>query len=320
MSDYQADLRGLEPLEHLANELRSAPAAIQQQLTEDEGTLTPRLRRIERGAQAAQENLERAERFRDEVSSRGSDDGDDDGVGAELERAADEAVEEARERVERIERAMADVRDALSRYKAAARDLDSARTGAFPKAQAFLTEQVSAARAYLAVELGPGGNQMPDPSVRTRATSPARLQGSDAHGRIQDQTLPPGFIWLPLADVAQEDILDAPHDWEKVSKEVMTRGVRQLYGELLPILASNPAITRDELAGADRAAGRTTRGGLVHPDSLANLYDIFFAGHEPVSAELYADGFWRVNGRHRVSIARALGMTHIPAREQGRAK
>jgi hypothetical protein len=301
-----AELHEFEPLEQLSKTLLRAPVAIGKSMAEADDELSPRLRRIERAVEAARVALTRAEAYLEEVRSRSSSDEDEDSSDF-----AEEAVEEARHRLDAMKCAADDVRDALSRYKIAARELVRAGEAQFPEGARFLIEQVALARAYRSVEL-----ESPSPSGRTPARAsalPAAL--SDA----PEVKLPKGFFWLPLRDVTPVDRLSDPADWKKVSKSDMEAGVRVLYEELIPLLASRPDLTREDCVEIDRKLGRVDPTGLVHPRSLTLIHEVFFSGSEPVCAELHSDGRWHVNGRHRVSIAAELGQTHIPAKRQGLA-
>ncbi len=92
----------------------------------------------------------------------------------------------------------------------------------------------------------------------------------------------------------------------------MEAGLRAFAQDLLPRMRAGTA-TRDELAALDRADGRDT-GGLIRPDNLANLHDVFF-GSDPIAVSPLSTGSYDISsGRHRIEIARALGWTHIPAR------
>ncbi|MFC9420041.1 ParB N-terminal domain-containing protein [Bacillus mobilis] len=66
---------------------------------------------------------------------------------------------------------------------------------------------------------------------------------------------------------------------------------------------------RDDLVQRDNSSGAT-------PDSMRNLADVWdiFLGSEAIRLDAKADGSYEViNGRHRLQIARNLGITHLPA-------
>ncbi len=70
--------------------------------------------------------------------------------------------------------------------------------------------------------------------------------------------------------------------------------------------------TREDFERQDAAAGRHT--GYRR---LGGVYDMFL-GDEPIQFSRRADGTLDVaNGRHRVQVARQLGITHLPGRMHG---
>lgn len=70
--------------------------------------------------------------------------------------------------------------------------------------------------------------------------------------------------------------------------------------------------TRDDFARQDAAAGR-----LTGYRRLGGVYDMFL-GDEPIQFSRRADGTLDVaNGRHRVQVARQLGITRLPGRIRG---
>ena len=91
--------------------------------------------------------------------------------------------------------------------------------------------------------------------------------------------------------------------------------MRALGRDLLPTL-SREGFCRIDLDRFDQNAGRND-GSIVHPESLANLYDIFF-GSDPIAASPSFNGMLELSsGRHRVLIAKDLGWTHVPGRMLG---
>jgi hypothetical protein len=70
-------------------------------------------------------------------------------------------------------------------------------------------------------------------------------------------------------------------------------------------------MTRDDFAATD--AGR----GARPPRSYAEVYDMFLGG-DPIRIERRPDGTLRVgSGRHRIEVARELGVTRLPAKWGG---
>lgn len=305
MTDQQAELHDVEPLEALAGAIERLPGHVAEQLAEAEAEFMPRLRRLRRAEDAAREAVRAAQAAVAEAE-------DDD-----ERRAAERWLEEAEDAKRRLDAAIVEVHAALGRYKAEARELDNARRGIFPAAGRHLQTVIANARAYSAVSVPSGGGAAASGGGHA---SSAAAGGSDP----DDPTgipLPPGFAWIPVARIAPDQFVDFARDPPKgVSLETIEQGMRSFYATLLPLLRSTPGTTRDDLAAIDKARG-TLHGaaGAVHPESLSNLGDIFLFGSDVMAAEMDAAGAYRLNsGRHRATMARDLGMSHVPARVPGR--
>jgi hypothetical protein len=296
MDADQAELLATEPLESLAVAIGDLSGRVGLQLTDVQDDLMPRLRRLDRLQEAARGVVRRAE----EAVSRAEDEAS--------RRSAEEWLERAEEAERALDDAMERVQDALDAYKSAAADLESARSGAFPQAASFLRSKIAAANAYAAIQVSPTlGRAAPEQNAT------ARLQ---ADADLEEIALPAGLAWIPIAGIHPDEFVDFVEEPAKaVSRNTMAAGMRRFYTDLVPMLRSNPRVSRDELRKRDRERGTLTgAGGLIHPESLSNLGEIFLFGDDLIAVEAGGDGLYRLHsGRHRATLARDLGMTHIPA-------
>jgi hypothetical protein len=203
---------------------------------------------------------------------------------------------------------MDEVQSALGHYKAEARELDSARRGAFSEAVRHLQNVVSNAKAYRAITIQSGASDDMSGGV---AAQQAPIDEPD----ISATPLPPDFAWVPLSRIAPDQFVDFSVDPPKgVEAQTIERGMRRFYADVLPILNGSPDTTFDDLVEIDRAQGTLwTTDGLVHPESLSNLSEIFLFGGDVMAGYVDAAGEYHLHsGRHRATMARSLGMTHVP--------
>jgi hypothetical protein len=297
----QAYLADVNALRSLADCVSHLPGHISRAIQEAEADAAPRLRRLERAAERAREYLRQAE---DAYHSASDEDRDE----------AYDALQEARDRVSRIEGAVDRVRNSLRRYKSCARDLDEARRGLLMGASGYLSERILAVERYLA--LRPDGNATPVRSASVGASGAAGdlypLQS------MVDTPLPKGFMWVPIAEIVEPLPVD-PSEWKKgTSKEEMQIGLNTFRRDMMPIFARGDPAAHDDFRALDQKLGRMS-SGPVRADSLMHLYEVFFGG-DPIAVDrgTGGKGFSVNSGRHRISVAKELGWTHVPARLLGK--
>lgn len=239
---------------------------------------------------------------------------------------AQRALDEIEARLRELKLQLRTLRELLERYRAQSRRAHTYFNDATRAATDSLASTQAAALAYLALAPTLDGGAAspiaaaaaPAISVATAAAvSETTLDAAKAHDKGPLPTLPAGFEWVSLD---QLELVDLPEraDFKKVSYEDMCRGLELLHTEMVPLFRQHPAAGRDVFEDFDRRHGRISTG-LVHPRSLANLYDKFFFGHEHIRV-VRARGHTNYvieNGRHRVRIARDLGLKHVPAQVVG---
>lgn len=288
-----ANLGDSRVVEELLRCLYALPGIVDRALAEAETEAAPRIARFERALDAAHDEVREAERALDAAE-------DEDA------RWQEDRLEEARAHLSRMEAAGDDLLSALSDYRSAASDLSSLDREALTPARDFLEGRLQALADYEA--LRPDGR----PSAGAREQAAPALSEAAAPAVVAPLAaalppLPGGYAWIPIAGLPSEPELE----WG-AGRATIEQGLRTFAAELLPRLRDG-LLSRDDLVEFDRANGRD-EGGLVYPDSLANVRDMFF-GSEPVAVSPLPGGSFDVtNGRHRIEAARALGWTHLPAR------
>jgi|GEM_PF-3454526 len=130
---------------------------------------------------------------------------------------------------------------------------------------------------------------------------------SSPHGTMSGMMLyQQGFRMVPVDAIDDRDNpVTGPGDFSKVPYPQMQAGMRTLADSVLPLVQSG--------ADGDFFRGRDQQQGLSYINGQQAIYDAFFgSGHIWLD---YQNGAYTVgNGRHRIYLARQMGMTHLPAR------
>jgi hypothetical protein len=154
-----------------------------------------------------------------------------------------------------------------------------------------------------------GGNS----AVRTQGGRSSPASGSTSSGTLLGNLpLPGGFEWVQV-DLLDWDDIPPGLAFHKASQPAIEAMMHVFQDKLLPLMASNPNIGRDNLHRLDQIGGRLTPDGMG--TSLSFAWDCMF-GTDPIAVSRGAPGQrlgW-TSGRHRAVVAQSLGWTHLPAR------
>lgn len=245
----------------------------------------------------------------------------------------DDDGEAERRLVEEAAEAMREFYDVATEYETMSRlfaaEIDSVveqGNALILSARGKIEAKIDAAQAYLTIHVpladGSGGEAPAATGGRVvLPSSPCTAEDAGSgYGR-----LPAGFSWISLAQLVDEDFITDPALFKHVGRDKMAHGIALLRDEILPRLDDNPALDRDSFAQIDRQRGTEwTVEGFVHPDSLAVVWDAFFDPRrqaEVVVIDTKSDGTHDViNGRHRLGLAREIGIEAIPCKMLGKEK
>lgn len=191
-----------------------------------------------------------------------------------------------------------------------------------PAAAAYLAQKHAEATNYQRVALpgspvqsSIGGSAEVENAVCASSTGESLLAGP-AHANSPDELpkLPSGFTWIPISQFDQSELPNR-NDFKKgISPSDMANGLQRLWSELIPTLNANARPSRAVCEAFDEANGRVDPMGFVHPESLSNLWDVFFNRREHIRVTFdERTEKWSIdNGRHRVRIAKDLGWKYVP--------
>ncbi len=312
MSD-QLDLRSTQFLGEARDWLSNANARLLSQAGEATALVRETLRKLERIGEDRLEELRAARAALDAV-----EDNEDDS-------REQERLEEALEAMQRYRQVAEDLEHSGRRFIARASEL-SERGRHFAHAGiAFLDERLEALGEYMAVRLPDDlmiNGALPLQERPSGTSMTVDVPFANPEAPVSDD-LPPGFGWLDIAAVDQVGgFIDDPKQFRKAGYAQMRRGLEILHDEIIPKIRAGTGFTREDAERLDREGGTVyTSEGFIHPDSRVAVWEAFLnpqRGADVVVVERGSDGKMKVvSGRHRLGLARQLGMQAIPARILG---
>lgn len=124
---------------------------------------------------------------------------------------------------------------------------------------------------------------------------------------LQTARLPAGIQEIPLEQIDWEDVgaLTA-EEYHKVSPEEMQEGLRKLQEVVQP--AVQQGATAEDFDRMDEAQG------LDYAHGYRRIYDAFYGPSEAIAVEKVGERYRVLNGRHRLLLARELGVQALPMR------
>lgn len=307
------DLGSLEGLEEIASAVerfRAATGAVAESARE---RLATQFRQIELRGRALEEEAEDAQRELDSIDE--DDCGDDER----------EQLEDALRQMRSFREAAGECAMLRRRFEAGLGTLTErggvltaqcarsfAEVGRDARTYRSIQMEGSSAGGSAAVTAGLAGAAAPKPETADR---PPGVATPDV-----GPPLPEGFAWLDLATLSEADFLTEPGDFKKEGAAKIEHGIGLLRDEILPLLAADPALDHAALQRMDGERGTLWDArGFVHTDSLSNVWQIFFdprtgadtlcVARKGVAGKPYLPG-----GRHRLGIARQMGIRYMPAR------
>ena len=205
----------------------------------------------------------------------------------------------AEEELAAVLRWQQEVLDGAETFEKATQQLTYLTESDFERGRNFLQDKAAALENYASAD------GLPAPSFQTVA------QGTGPSGA--ESTTPKsgdpawrerGVCEVSLGAIDLTDCSKDALDFRKVSYERMRDGIQKLTAEVWPAVKRGAG--REYFERLDREAAIGYEHGLVR------VYDAFF-GMEPIRLERQGEHYVVVNGRHRLAVARDLGVTSLPA-------
>lgn len=194
-------------------------------------------------------------------------------------------------------------------------------------AVARLEQKIEAIDEYLAIrppDVGDiAGQRLVDAGSSSSSPAPLAIKAApEANFDTSQGSLPLGFGWIDIDEVDPEGFIEDPAQFKKAKHDDMRRGLEILRDEIIPALKRG-GFTREDAERTDQESGTVfTTEGWVHPDSRLTVWKAFLDPRreaDVVAVERGVDGRYSVlSGRHRLGLARKLGIKMVPARILGR--
>ncbi len=113
-----------------------------------------------------------------------------------------------------------------------------------------------------------------------------------------------GIVDVPVADLPQPEGIAGRQDFEKISPEEMAAGFSKLEA-MKPYIDSGVGRNSDYWRAVDQA------NGVSYPDGYQKIYEVFY-GDGAVRVYKTGDEYSIDKGRHRIAVAKALGLSSMP--------
>lgn len=293
MSPPRADVQW-SALPELSAELRVYVQRVQQGQAEAERGIQAVERRVRSAIDQARHGLSTASQALSEVEGR------DEVVEVQPFR---HRVVRARFRLAELEAIESQTRSLTCGYRPAAARFASIADLLSRDARQTIARAEDALDAYRAVG-GRGG--------AVRAASTPSVQSGGSGGRPSPSALP-GFpsdiVMVPLGMIRDSDPVVGPQDFSGDYSSSKLEWSHEAFSKVVAPGVGR-GLTIEDFRARDAAEGR------VGTASYANTYDGFF-GSDAIVLGRVGDSFDVANGRHRIWVARQMGLAAVPARLVG---
>lgn len=115
-----------------------------------------------------------------------------------------------------------------------------------------------------------------------------------------------GTNYVPTAELPDPQDISGENDFKKVPMTEMKAGLEKLQ-EMLPIVERGEGTSKDYWASFD------TQKGLDYEHGYQRIYEAFY-GDDAIRLNRNGNQYDIVNGRHRIWLAKRMGITNLPAR------
>lgn len=337
-------------LHRFGSEMEDSLDRIEQAFREAIDTLKNKLLSAKRELEQCIQSVKDAYEALENCESQADEDYTPD-CSSEFEELQNAKIEKRRaeEQLRKTQRYCAMVEKQIQEYRSMAARMKKLASYEVPQATAMLHGKIVTIEKYNAVPAPSGQVSVSEihssgysTSVSDVGTVPL-IQGMKSHpdtsGQIPASTIHPGeysptaaisnnsstkeeqastkfstsdsrWMELGIQDVEIQKLPDIEEitgekDFGKVSKDAMEAGIKR-YSEMKQIIDSGEGNHREYWAKIDKAKG------LEYSNGYQRIYESFY-GNDPIRIERDGDKHTVINGRHRVWLAKQMGIKTLPA-------
>lgn len=241
---------------------------------------------------------ERAQYELDSCLSQQDDDGEPDCSSYDQQvQNAREAYDTAQKELERAKSIMCKLESNVENYRQHKLKVNYLILDKVSAAKAFLSQKATEVEDYDRVSIynsSAGGNAsgIADSSIPS-GNKPIVPSGEQ------------GIVYVNVSDLPDPDDIKDDSDFSKTSMSRMKDGFRKLQ-KMMPRIQSNEGSKGEYWFSKDQKLG------LSYEQGYQRVYDAFY-GSEPIRLEKRGDNYSIINGRHRIMVAKQMGIKTIPA-------
>lgn len=269
--------------------------------------LRQRLEAARRALDSAEEQVSYAREAVADCENQQDDDGDALDCSQEYDdlHRARRGREASQRRLQEVKLWQARVERQVEDYRRMAAGLKRLATQRTSQVVTFLQNKINEIRRYQSLtggtEVSSGAGLSGDEVLSgVTGVAAAGVAGSAAAAGWQEK----GICEVRVADLPQVNDINAA-EFRKVPMEEMQAGLRR-YQEMQGLLAAGHENTREHWAQMDREKG------LSYPEGYQRIYESFY-GMEPIRVTKDGNHYTIENGRHRIWLAKQMGIATLPA-------
>ena len=144
------------------------------------------------------------------------------------------------------------------------------------------------------------------PEFNKKELSQTGISAVQGETDAQQDWVDQGIMDVKVADLPNPEGVSGPEDFNHhISYEDAVRACEQLPEVQQEV---NSGKTGEDYTTEDEAAG------LSYPEGKRRVYDLFYSESDPIKLDKDGDTYDIVSGRHRIYVAKAVGLESVPAR------
>jgi len=202
------------------------------------------------------------------------------------------------------------IQKAIQQFGTHVRRLKDLATDRTESAKAFLDRATSDLERYLGIStptIGATGfpvDAFPAGATPSVVTAWEVEAPAEAIGKASGQWVERGVAMVDVVNLPMPEDISNALDFQKIPVDEMKAGLKMLQ-EMLPIIESGVGASKEYWAKRDNELG------LDYPNGYLRIYEAFY-GHDAIRVEKSGNNYDIVNGRHRVWLAKQMGISKLP--------